>query len=184
MTKTFIKGLFSSLFVATLLLDSSSAFSKGREMHKWGLGFGILSDPVPSFVSYQLKYNLKPWLQLMGSYGGISSSVPGTTPGTSISSSVHTFGAAAKVFVIPSWDLSPYVGAAYSYSKVSGAFSLSGSTIDSSSGNLSVIVASVGIDHQAGIGFNIGAGINYVLSPSVLSNVLSMIPNFYMAWFF
>jgi opacity protein-like surface antigen len=139
--------------------------------NKIGVGMAFLGDPVPSVSSYQLKYNVSKYLQVLGSYGKAGSLVT-------------SYGAAAKVFLIPAWSLSPYVGAGYGYAKVSGNFTLGSNTIDVPEDSLTSIVASAGIDHQAFIGFNVGAGVNYVIKPSQISDAFSIIPYFHFAWFF
>jgi opacity protein-like surface antigen len=162
---------------------TSSAEAQSRAKNKVGFGVGIISDPVPSILSYQVKYNTAPWLQLMASYGSIKAA--GTVgEGGVASGSVTSYGASARAFLLPTWSLSPYVGAGYSFSKISGNFTMGGESINSTQDKLNVIVASAGIDHQAFVGFNIGAGINYVISPAVISDAIQMIPHFYFGWFF
>jgi opacity protein-like surface antigen len=170
------------------LCASQAAWSQSRANNRVGLGLGILSDPVPSLISYQLKYNIVPALQVGVSYGSVSASGSSIDPNTGLatgaSGGVTTYGVSAKAFLIPSWSLSPYVNAGFARTKIDGSFSIGGSTVSSASGSLNSIVAGVGLDHQAFIGFNIGAGVNYIIAPSEISDAVKILPHVYFGWFF
>jgi hypothetical protein len=152
-------------------LVASTGMAASRASKKIGIGMGFLSDPVPSITSYQLKYNLTPMFQLAAAYGKAGENVT-------------SMGANLKAFVIPSWNFSPYVGAGYTHATVKGEFTLGGSDVDSIDEATSVIYASVGIDHQSNIGFNVGVGANFTLTPTELKDALPMVPHFYFGWFF
>lgn len=165
---------------------ATPSHAQSREKHRFGLGMGILSDPAPSLVAYQAKFNLTKWLQIFAGYGSIKATAVSldTTTSSTGSGAVTTYGAGGKVFLLSGWNFSPYVGGGYSMVKSNGTFSLNGKAISSASSNFSVIYGSVGLDHQANIGFNIGAGVQYFFSPTDLKDVIKYLPHVYFGWFF
>lgn len=165
-------------FLTALIIISGNAFAASRATKKIGLGIGFLSDPFPTVMSYQLKYNATPWLQIMGGYGTISTTTVTT------SAKLTSMGIGAKGFLVPSWNLSPYVSGNMTFAKATGDVTLGDQTISGSSSSRNVYTVGIGVDHQANIGFNFGAGINYVLAPSDIKAVLSTVTHAYVGWFF
>jgi len=174
--------LIKIFVVIFITIISVSSFAQGRSKNKLGVAINFVGDPFPSLVSYQLSYNLMHWLRAGVSYGKFNFASTDAGP-DSASGSITSVGVSAKVFVLPSWNLSPFVGAGYSYGKGTGTFTIGGESLNSAE-NLTTIVGSVGIDHQSNIGFNIGAGINYFISPTLVTDALTYLPHFYVAWFF
>jgi len=162
--------LLKLLVISAIIFTGTTSFAASRANKKIGIGIDFAGDPVPSLMSYQIKYNLMPFLQLTGGYGSVGS--------------VTSYGLSAKAFVLPSWNFSPYVGAGFSRATNASSFSLGGSTVNSPSQSLNVIAVAAGVEHQSNIGFSFGAGINYFITPDTLKNVISMLPHFYLAWFF
>jgi opacity protein-like surface antigen len=162
-----------SLLLAAIvgLSFSVSAEASSREKKKIGIGAGFLSEPVPSIMSYHLKFNAMKWLQIGGGYGKVGSNLT-------------SYGVNAKAFLMPSWNFTPYVGGGFTYAKVSGDFTINGETVGTLDEKANVIYASAGLDHQSNLGFNIGAGANFIFSPTELKDVLPFVPHVYFAWFF
>ncbi len=182
MTKRLLKSA-----VWTLLLVSSASFAQSRGKSRFGLAMGILSDPAPSIIAYQAKLNLTEWLQIHVGYGSITATGSGSTVdgvASSGSGTVTTMGAGAKIFLLSGGNFSPYVGGGYSLINATGDFAINGQTIATGSGKLSSTYASVGLDHQANIGFNIGAGVHYFFTPTELKTVVKYLPHVYFGWFF
>lgn len=163
----------TSLLVAVSLFAPSSALAQGRAKNKIGLSFAILGDPFPSLKSYQLAYNITPWARVHANYGSISLGAV----------SLIAYGASAKFFLIPKWNFSPYVGASYSRGSGTGSFTIGSETI-SVTQSLNTISGSAGFDHQSNIGFNFGAGINYFLSPTIVTDSLTFLGTFHIGWYF
>ena len=153
------------------LVAGKAAVASSRMTKKLGFSVGVISDPFPSFISYQVKFNATPWLQVEGAYG---------TAGKTVKS----YGGSAKVFLLPSWNLSPYIGGGYTMAKLSGAFTLSSKTVNLAQKSMNVYYASAGIDNQSNIGFNFGGGINYALAPKVLTAQIKLLPQVYVGWVF
>ncbi len=178
-------GFLTGILLLGAMVCGNQAQAQSRKANRLGLGLGVLSDPVPTLISYQVKYNLMPWLQLGAGYGSIKAAAAlDPTTGAAVGGGVTSYGASVKAFLLPSWSFSPYVSAGYSMTKIEGAFTLSGKTVDSASDKLNVMVVGGGLDHQAYIGFNIGAGVNMIMSPSDISDVIKMLPHVYFGWFF
>lgn len=172
------RSIYKFVAITTLSLGlaalSQTAQAGSRAKKKFGVSFGILSEPVPTLTSYQVKYNVTDWLQFGGSYGAMKSGGNG----------LSAYGVNAKLFLIRSWNLSPYVGGGFSFLKTDGDIEFSGQTIDGSQTSRKVIYASAGIDHQSNMGFNLGAGINYLISPSDIKELLPIVPGAYFGWVF
>lgn len=168
MKKNIVLKLSAAIFC---LATASSSYALSRPQKKFGIGYGVISDPAPSLTAYQIKFNLTPALQLDGGYGKVGIYA-------------KSYGISAKYFLISSWNFSPYVNAGYSLTKINGAFTVAGQTVNIPVGNQHVIYAGAGIDHQSNIGFNFGAGFNYFFSPSILKAKLPLLPNLYVGWFF
>ncbi len=156
-------------FVFAFFAFAAPSQAASRASKKLGISWAVLGDPVPSVSSWQLKYNLTPMFQIFAAYGG---------------GIATTYGGGVKAFLIPSWNFSPFIGGAYSMASVSGSFTLNGQSITLSGSEASVVTASFGVDHQADIGFNIGAGINYIFTPTELTDLIKILPHFYFGWVF
>lgn len=162
-------GLLAVVVGLTGLCDRAEASS--RALKKFGLGYGLLSEPSPSATGFSAKYNFKPWLQFAGGYG-------------SIGGVAKTFGASAKGFVIPSWNFSPYVGLSYGITSLSGEFELASKSIGGVD-SLKTLSALFGLDWQTNFGLNLGIDVSYFVSAPELKDAgISVLPGFHIGWFF
>ncbi len=164
-----MKKLVPVLAITLALLASGSAEASNRVAKRVGVSLGLLGDPFPTLLGYNLNFNAARWLRLTAGYGSIS----GTgTNGESLS--LTTIGGGARLFV-PSWNFSPVVGA--SYAKVS--FTGSAGELGGFSANGSHTYLTAGFDWQAGNGFNLGFGANL----STLEGV-GAVPYINLGWYF
>jgi hypothetical protein len=165
--------LFTSLLIGA---QSFAAGGGSRSEKKIGVTLGILSDPTPSLWSIEGHFNLTNFLQIHGGYGafnyGSGSSEAKTT----------AYGVGAKVF-LPDWNFSPFAGFSYGRWNVDGNVVFFGKSIPVDEA-LNVMTLNAGIDWQTGWGLNLGGGISYVLAPSEIADSLSIIPQFYLGFYF
>ena len=156
-----------------MCVTSSDAVASSRAAKRIGLSVGILSEPAPTLIGYNLSYNISKRVRMTLGYGSVSATDPSFTV------DVKTYGLDVKTFVTQS-NVAPFVGA--SVSRVIGSVSGSGSV-----GGLSLTTGgtlygpSVGFDWQAGIGFNFGIEYKYLMGQGITATGL---PGVYFGWYF
>jgi hypothetical protein len=152
---------------------SPEAQASSRAAKRIGLSVGILSEPAPTLIGYNLSYNFSKRARLTLGYGSVSASDPNFTI------DVKTYGADLKVFLTES-NVSFFGGA--SVSRVIGSISGSGSVggLSLSSGG-TFYGPSVGLDWQAGLGFNFGVEYKYLMGKDITATGL---PGVYFGWYF
>jgi hypothetical protein len=159
-----------SLALLALLAGVNPAQASNRDAHRFGIHAGLLGDPFPTLLGYNVNYNLGSFMRATAGYGSISA-----TSSDGSSASLTTMGGGLRFFV-PSYNFSPVVG--LSYAKVS----LTGTIAEGISGfsaNASHMYATAGFDWQAANGFNLGFGVNYSLKAGV-----GTAPYFNFGWYF
>jgi hypothetical protein len=159
------KSHITQAIVALTLLTSSAALAtttsetqvdlSNRSEKKIGAYLGILGDPHPSIVGFNVAYNALDFMRVSVGYGQITeSSLSFTNQGlTTTESKMTTIGTAVKAFV-PGWNLTPTAGLGYSHVSVSNNLSFAK---DYKSNNL---YFNIGGDWQAASGLNAGIGLN------------------------
>jgi hypothetical protein len=166
------------LFFAVTSLGFAAEGASTRAKNKIGITWGLFDSAFPTIGSWGLHYNLNSSIRLTAGYGSFT-----YAPLTGIAPvSVKSYGVSAKLFLLK-WWFAPYVGANYSRTSANGTFQVSGESI-TSSGALNSVMADFGLDFQAPIGLNFGFGAHYVLSPTVIKDVLPVVPTFYFGWYF
>lgn len=171
------------LTIVSLSLSTAQAESN-RSQKRLGFTVGINNDPHVNIWGINAKYNIFSWLQAYAGYGNAATSVPTTVSGvpTTVTASLSAYGGGLRLY-FPNASFSPYVGLGYSLLNASGNVSVFGSNI-SASGDLSSIYIPFGLDWQTGIGLNIGLGGAFYLTPTELTSATSVLPSFYIGWFF
>jgi hypothetical protein len=171
MNKTFwLAGLIA---LVSLVASGSEAQASSRSAKRLGLSVGILTEPVPSLIGYNLSYNLSNRFRLTLGYGSVSANDPNFTV------DVKTYGIDGKVFITNS-NVAPFVG--FSASRVIGSVTGSGTV-----GGLSLATGgtfsgpSVGFDWQANLGFNFGIEYKYLMGQGIQATGL---PGVYFGWYF
>ncbi|MEN9723653.1 MAG: hypothetical protein RJB38_1639 [Pseudomonadota bacterium] len=160
-------ALIGATMILTTVVTSTNAAASNRVAKRFGLGLGLLGDPAPSVLGYQVSYNLSSFLRAIAGYGSIS----GTT--TSGTVTLTTIGGGARFFV-PGWNFSPVAGLSYAQVSLTGSGSLSGFGASGSH-----IYATAGFDWQAANGFNLGFGANISTKDSV-----GALPYLNFGWYF
>jgi hypothetical protein len=170
MNKSFV---LAGLLALVSLVASSESHASSRSTKRIGLSVGILSEPAPTLIGYNLSYNISKRVRMTLGYGSVSATDPNFTV------DVKTYGADLKVFLTDS-NVSFFGGA--SASRVIGSVSGSGSV-----GGLSLSAGgtfygpSVGLDWQAGLGFNFGVEYKYLMGSGITATGL---PGVYFGWYF
>jgi hypothetical protein len=166
--------LFAPLvLVIGILLSTTPSEASSRASKKLGLSVGILTEPVPSLIGYNLSYNLSNRFRIGLGYGSVSSTDPNFTV------DVKTYGLDAKFFLTNS-NVAPFVGGGAS--RVIGSITGSGSVGGLNLGAAGTFyAASVGLDWQAGLGFNFGVEYKYLMGSGITA---SGIPGVYFGWYF
>ena len=159
-----------ALTVSTVALHSETAEASYRTSKRFGIHAGLLGDPFPTLLGYNVNFNAASFLRLTAGYGSISGT---SSDGTTIK--LSTMGGGARLFV-PGWNFSPVVGASWAKVTLSG---ISSSAISGFSADGSHIYATAGFDWQAGNGFNFGFGANYSLKSGV-----DPVPYLNLGWYF
>jgi hypothetical protein len=165
-----LAGLFA---LVSLVSSSQEAQASSRAVKRLGLSVGILTEPVPSLIGYNLSYNLSNRLRLTVGYGSVSANDPNFTV------DVQTYGIDGKFFVTNS-NVAPFVG--FGASRVIGSVTGSGTV-----GGLSLSAGgtfygpSVGFDWQSNLGFNFGIEYKYLMGQGIQSTGL---PGVYFGWYF
>ncbi len=164
MRKNLFIGLLSLVLIAgSALISAGSAEASSRSLKKFGISISLLGDPAPSFVGYNIHYNLTSFMRLNAGYGSFLAG--------------STYGGGARFFV-PDWNFSPFVGLSYAKFNISG-------TLTSDSGTAGLLVsqsyayASYGFDWQTDYGLNFAFGVNQIFVSDT-----TMLPFFSLGWFF
>ena len=180
--KNFALALVAFVCIGTL----DSAYAKGgggnRASKRIGLTVGIGSDPAPNMVGFALRVNLTDFLQIHGGYGMLSFTSIDPSTGAPLTVSSTALGGGARLF-IPGFSFSPFVGFNYSHWSATGSVDFGGQTINAGSGLPGVMYVTFGVDWQTSIGFNIGAGAHYLLSPTQLTQYINIVPHAYIGLF-
>jgi hypothetical protein len=163
-----MKKLLSVIAIAAALMASGSAEASNRTAKRIGLSLGLLGDPFPTLLGYNLNFNLARGMRLVGGYGAISGTA---SDGSELK--IATMGGGVRFFV-PSWNFSPVVGASMAKVTFTGTGTLSGFD-----GNASHIYGTAGFDWQAGNGFNLGFGANFSGKTGV-----GAVPYINLGWYF
>jgi hypothetical protein len=170
-----IKKIYS-LVLALVLIQSAirlpEASASSRSVKKFGVGVGLITEPFPSVIGYNVSYNLAQFLRLGVGYGSISAS------GAGYSFDVKTIAVDAKAFLLD-WNLSPFVNLGFTNvsGTISGTGSASGLSLTSTG---SSIYYGGGLDWQTNFGFNIGFDFKVM---SIGGQSLSA-PGAYFGWYF
>ena len=172
MSKKIIPFLGAVLFFITLL-GSPDANAGSRSNKKLGVGVGLITEPFPSILGFNLAYNIMDQLRLTAGYGTINASATG------FSVDVTSIGLDAKLFLLD-WSFAPFVSGGVT--TVTGTVSGTGTTSGISIANTGT-AASVGfgVDWQTWIGFNFGLEYKTLLSSSLGSTGA---PGLYLGWYF
>ncbi len=166
------------LILAGLFLMNPMAKADSRGDDELGLYGDVVGDPFPGLWGVNLAYNITDFLRLNAGYGSFPSTslTVGTATGTLSASSI---GGGAKFFV-PGWNLSPTVGINYTNLSVGmSGVSVSGLSVGGLSASGSVFYATFGLDWQTSYGLDIGAGYNFMFSPTT-----GGLPYLNLGWFF
>jgi len=159
--------------LVSTVIGGTEAQASSRSAKRLGLSVGILTEPAPTLIGYNLSYNFSNRVRLSLGYGSVSSTDPSFTV------DVKTYGADLKFFVTDS-NVAFFVGGGAS--RVIGSVTGTGSV-----GGLSLTAGgtfygpSVGLDWQAGLGFNFGLEYKYLMGKDITSTGL---PGVYFGWYF
>ncbi|HEY6951801.1 MAG TPA: hypothetical protein VI758_05305 [Bacteroidota bacterium] len=169
------KRIFASLIAVALLVVALSPASFGqsnRTKDRFGLHLGLLGDPFPTLIGFNADYNLTDWARLTAGYGSVKASVTGGDL------TATTFGGGVRAMV-PNWNFTPVVGLSFASVSVTATGTGVSGDVGGFSGSASHLYATFGLDYQAGIGFNVGAGYNFSLKSGV-----GGLPYVNLGWFF
>ena len=145
-----------------------------------GIGVGLITEPVPSLLGFNLAYNFNEHFRLTAGYGSISSSGTNDVTHLPYSFSLKTYGLDAKFFPL-AWNFAPFIsgGASLVTGSITGTGTISGLSSFSATGTFYDLGA--GIDWQTNFGFNIGFEFKKVFGSSIKSVGL---PGVYFGWYF
>lgn len=170
MKKTYwVAGLLLAL---QILIGTPEASASSRATKKIGLSVGILTEPFPSVIGYNLSYNLAKFLRLGVGYGNIS------LTSTAYTVDVTTIAFDVKGFLLD-WNFAPFLNLGYTNvsGTISGTGSASGLSVTSTGGAL---YYGAGIDWQTYLGFNLG--FEYKMFTKNSQTVGA--PGLYLGWYF
>lgn len=142
--------------------EVSADAPSNRVKNKLGAGLSI-GEPFPTILGFNAGYNVTDYLRAQLGYGSVevTTGISANSEGVQTSSTkATTVGAGLKGFM-PGWNLSPTAGLHYSHTSFSGDGELEINGVKSGG---SLIYSSLGVDWQAGNGFNLAAGYNLPLS--------------------
>ena len=163
----------TTIFLTGLGLGSADAFAGSRSHKKIGLDLGLITEPFPSLLGYNLSYNVFDQLRLTAGYGTVSST------GAGYSMDVKTIGVDAKLFLL-NWSFAPFVS--LGYTSVSGTVSGVGTSGGISlSGTGKSAHYGIGVDWQTWAGFNLGLEYKNLVGSSLGTTGA---PGLYIGWFF
>jgi len=165
--------LIGAVFFFTTLLGSPDASAGTRSSKRIGLGLGLITEPFPSVLGFNLAYNVMDQLRLTAGYGSINASATG------FNVDVTTIGVDAKLFLLD-WSFAPFVSGGFT--SVSGTISGTGTTSGIALANTGT-AASVGfgVDWQTWVGFNLGLEYKTILGSSL---GITGLPGLYLGWYF
>lgn len=123
-----------------------------RSERRWGIFAGLLSEPAPSLWSINGAWNASDFLQVTAGYGQF----------TYYAMQVHSFHAGAKLLV-PTWNLSPYLGFNAGSLTSNSRFVVQGQTIDPS-GLPVILTLKAGLEWLSPSGFLVGAAYNIAIT--------------------
>lgn len=161
-----------ALALTIVFLSPHSNAQSNRMEHKFGFHLGLLGDPFPTLLGLNLDYNVVDWARVTAGYGSVSADVTGGKL------TATTFGAGVRAMV-PNWNVTPVVGLSFASVSVSASGTAVTGDVGGFSASASHLYATFGIDYQAGIGFNVGAGYNLSLKSGV-----GGLPYINLGWFF
>ncbi|MEK6705184.1 MAG: hypothetical protein AABZ06_05300 [Bdellovibrionota bacterium] len=174
MRKIFICLIIFQAFSLAANADSN------RMKNKIGAHIGLLGDPFPTLVGFNLNYNVLDFLRATAGYGSISASTSATVGSTTTSSTLTatTIGVGARAFV-PGWNFSPVLGLSWANVSISATGTVSTTTVGGFGVSASHLYASIGFDWQTDGGFNLGGGYNLSLKSGV-----GGLPYINLGWYF
>ncbi len=154
---------------------SETTEASNRMKRRLGAYVGLFGDPYPTIVGINVAYNALDFLRVSGGLGQLSAS--SSFGGADASATATTIGAGARFFV-PGWSFSPVAGLGFAYVNISqsGGMKVSVNNFDSSGAHL---YGTIGVDWQAGNGFNVGGGYNLSFKSGVGGQ-----PYVNVGWFF
>jgi len=88
-----ILPLFGAVLLITSLLSGPEANAGSRSTKKIGVGIGLITEPFPSVLGFDLAYNVMDQLRITAGYGTINTSTTG------FSADITTIGVDAKFFL-------------------------------------------------------------------------------------
>ena len=142
-----------------------------RMKHKLGVHLGLIGDPFPTLIGFNVNYNVLDFLRATAGYGSISvTSGGGELTATTIGLGVRG--------MVPDWNFTPVVGLSWATVSVSVTGGATGD-VGGFSGSGSHLYATFGVDWQTGAGFNVGAGYNLSLASGV-----GGLPYLNLGWYF
>lgn len=169
-TKRFLVPVVAVL--AFLMIVPVANAQSNRSKQKLGLNLGLLGDPFPTLVGFNVNYNVTDFVRATAGYGSVSATVTGGKLTAS------TFGAGAR-FMMPDWNLTPVVGISWATVSVTAEGTGVIGDVGGFSGSASHMYMTFGFDWQTGSGFNLGAGYNYSLKSGV-----GGLPYVNLGWYF
>ncbi len=160
------------LLLVILTFPSYSPGQSNRMKDRFGLHLGFLGDPFPTLLGFNVDYNAVDWLRATAGYGSVKASVTGGDL------TATTLGVGVRAMV-PDWNVTPVVGLSYATVSISASGPFVSGSVGGLSASTSLLYAAIGIDYQAGIGFDVGAGYNVALKSGV-----GGLPYVNLGWFF
>ena len=152
----------SSLGAVAFAAENESTASAGlsnRMNNKLGAFVGIVGDPYPSILGVNVGYNVTDFMRASLGYGSIEVTTGMSVNGSSVattSTKVTSVGAGLTGFM-PGWNLSPTAGLHITNVSTEGDGEIE---VQGFQGNGTLLYGSLGLDWQAGSGFNLAAGYN------------------------
>ncbi len=150
-----------SVVVAVIVLGlvQEANAQSNRMTDRLGFHVGLVGDPFPTLVGFNVNYNIADFLRASAGYGSLT-----VTAGTGeLTASTFGFGVRGMV---PDWNLTPVVGLSWATVSVTVSGGAIGD-VGGFTGSGSHLYATFGFDWQTGAGFNLGAGYNLSLKSGV-----------------
>lgn len=170
--------LVFAIFCVFIMSQNVRAESS-RLNHRVGIYGTVLGDPFPSLAGINLALNATDFLRFNVGYGSVSGSLTSTSsPTQSTNFTFTTIGGGAK-FMVPDWNFTPVLGINWSQVTVTTSGPSTTNTLYGYNSSASTSYVTLGLDWQAGIGFNLAFGFNESLTPGV-----GGLPYGQIGWFF